>query len=1192
MAVAKHPAKCPKCGGRLEYESAVDERIVCPSCQVLLSVPGKAKLSDRVDPLVGETLGEFGIMELLGRGGMGAVYKARQASLDRLVAIKILPRAFSRDASFIERFSREARDAAAVNHPNIIQIYAVGEARGFQYIAMEIVDGESLAELLKREGRLAPERAIDMLKQVAAALARAHGAGIVHRDIKPSNILLAPDGLVKVADFGLAKRSGTDVSVTHTGALMGTPLYFPPEAARGERYDARSDLYSLGATFYHVLAGRPPFEGGNAIELAVKHTEGQVPPLAEAAPEASPALCRIIHRLLRKSPGERYQSAEELLEALGRVEARRTTCQAEPTRTMPGTARASLVERHHAKEQRRKKGILLAAGGALAALLLVVGLLLFSGKGEVAQPPLGRRSPPGEAGPAPAPQPPTPATQPPTPPSVVKPPSTKPATRGAQPPPAVPAWEAAWNETVAKAKALAQQGRYGEATKSCQTLADLFDDAQLKDRAQKAVSDIYAQADAAYGGLERQAKQLLTEKKFEEARAALRPVVERFGLPLKADEAKKLLAEIDAAEKGKQPEPQPPQPQPQPAEDEKATAARKAEAEKRRLADERYAKALEQAEALVQAWDFPAAADALAKLSFEEKDLAARLATRRDELDRLAKLKARMIQRINSAQPPLRRSSLVITGINADLVKADEKGITARLLNGKTELHEWKTLTARSVRQLVQVTIDKQSADEWLAAGLLLLCTRTPTTEHRTPALDPAQALAAEEAFDKARALGASVDRYLDPLAGPAFAKAKALLDKKQYTEAEAALSTLEAKYAKTPWLDAHRADLAAAREQIKASLATIEADKLYAQAVRLFKDAEAAKAPADERKKNDLLLELKAVVEKLRTDFPKTPPVTEEGRKPNFAELLEKTRTVGKVITVRKDGKGDFKAVQDAINAAPPNSLIEIQDNGPYNEFLVIPAQKQGIGLRGKKGFWPLITSAGLKSETENLVEVNAPGTCLEHLILAHTVARDEKSLQPDQGRTIRSRAPELKVENCAILGGGAFMEAAAELKSFILLGPFERPSATLKGAGIIGMENGLLTGVFTAGVLRARCCTIVGRMVSTAGLGGIAGTVGPGPNDSVIRQIESPSWEQPLQWCAVYGKPPVLGGLGLGANCLTSDPQFRDPANYDYRLRPTSPCRRKASDGGDLGCRWTPEMVELLEKVLDLRKKGIIKF
>ena len=327
--MAKQPAKCSNCGSPLEQAPAVGGSTLCAKCRTWLEGPGRDQAAPNSesptepippphthDPLIGQTLGEFEIVGLAGRGGMGAVYKARQPSLDRFVAIKVLPQHMATDANFVERFRREARAAAAVRHPNIIEIHAVGTSRGHQYIAMEFIEGETLGDVLEREGKLSADRALAMLKQVASALARAHAAGILHRDIKPSNILIDATGWAKVADFGLAKQADTDVNITIAGRPLGTPLYIPPEAARGQRLDERSDLYSLGVTFYQVLAGRPPFLGTTSAELILKHAEQQAVPLADLVPDTPPELCDIIHRLLRKEPADRTQSADELLEAL------------------------------------------------------------------------------------------------------------------------------------------------------------------------------------------------------------------------------------------------------------------------------------------------------------------------------------------------------------------------------------------------------------------------------------------------------------------------------------------------------------------------------------------------------------------------------------------------------------------------------------------------------------------------------------------------------------------------------------------------------------------------------------------------------------------------------------------------------------------------------------------------------------
>jgi serine/threonine protein kinase/formylglycine-generating enzyme required for sulfatase activity len=391
-------AKCPKCGHRLDFDSAVGERLTCSGCGVTLKVPGKSKASSESqiptqfasrpppgDPLIGVTLREFEVQELLGRGGMGAVYKGVQPSLGRPVAIKVLPKKLAEDSSFVERFRREGRAAAAISHPHIIEVFSVGEDKGHQFIAMEFIDGEGLDQVLKRERHLSPDRALELMKQVADALARAHAHGILHRDIKPANILIDKYGSAKVADFGLAKQTDTDVSITVTGQTLGTPLYIPPEAARGQHPDARADIYSLGATFYQALAGRPPFQGTSASELIIKHVEQRVPPLQQLAPDAPPALCRVIHRCLRKAPAQRYQDASQLLEALQRVEARLATSEAERTQAKPVTHHPSAEDRQAAKKKAKRRNIVLA-GSIGSALLLALVLLLTLGGGKDTEP--------------------------------------------------------------------------------------------------------------------------------------------------------------------------------------------------------------------------------------------------------------------------------------------------------------------------------------------------------------------------------------------------------------------------------------------------------------------------------------------------------------------------------------------------------------------------------------------------------------------------------------------------------------------------------------------------------------------------------------------------------------------------------------------------------------------------------------
>jgi predicted Ser/Thr protein kinase len=327
----------------------------------------------------GKRVGGYEILEKLGSGGMGTVFKARQLNIDRIVALKILPEALAQDEASLKRFTREARAAAAASHPNIVEVHDIGQDGATHYIAMEFVDGESLADAIRREGRLAPERALEVMTQVTAAIAEAHDRGVLHRDIKPSNILLTKKGRVKVADFGLAKRLGADVTITETGQPLGTPLYLPPEVARGEPFDRRSDLYSLGATFYHALAGRPPYEGRNATEVALKQVQGGHVPLGQAVPGVPPALCEVVERLLKTRPLDRYQDAREVFEALGRAGMEIKSCDA--TRAGRRRADRSLILR-----KTRSVLLLLAAAASVAVMVCATWWAVAPGRGDGRQP--------------------------------------------------------------------------------------------------------------------------------------------------------------------------------------------------------------------------------------------------------------------------------------------------------------------------------------------------------------------------------------------------------------------------------------------------------------------------------------------------------------------------------------------------------------------------------------------------------------------------------------------------------------------------------------------------------------------------------------------------------------------------------------------------------------------------------------
>ena len=271
-----------------------------------------------LDPLIGSFFdGRYKIVRKLGAGGMANVYLAEDQELGRRVAIKILNDRHANDDQFVERFRREAKNAAALSHPNIVSIYDRGEAEGTYYIAMEYLDGRSLKELIVTRGPAPVPVAVDYARQILSALRFAHRHGIVHRDIKPHNVLVDGEGRVKVTDFGIARAGASQM--TEAGSIVGTAQYLSPEQARGTNVDQRSDLYSLGVVLYELLTGSAPFGGDTPVEIAMKHLSQVPEPPSVKRPNLPHDLDLLVVRALAKDPDDRYQSAEEMDADLERV---------------------------------------------------------------------------------------------------------------------------------------------------------------------------------------------------------------------------------------------------------------------------------------------------------------------------------------------------------------------------------------------------------------------------------------------------------------------------------------------------------------------------------------------------------------------------------------------------------------------------------------------------------------------------------------------------------------------------------------------------------------------------------------------------------------------------------------------------------------------------------------------------------
>ncbi len=325
------------------------------------------------DPLIGRVIERCRILSRIAHGGMGVVYLAEHTALKRRVALKILPAEVARDRDYVARFRREAVAAARLEHPNIIQVYDVGEHEGMPFMVRQYVEGLSLAEILKSSGRLDPKEAARVAREVARGLSAAHAQGVVHRDIKPENILVSENGEVRLGDFGIALDPDASGASPAKDLLVGTPYYLSPEQAEGKKSDARSDLYSLGVTLYSMVTGRVPFTGPSVAAVLYKHVHEAPRRPSASARDLPPYFEDVILRLMKKKPADRYQTAEEAERDLDRY--LRGVYPRAKRETVP-------TGRWARKSGPPRAAIWTAAGAALALLILLVSILTRPGKTE------------------------------------------------------------------------------------------------------------------------------------------------------------------------------------------------------------------------------------------------------------------------------------------------------------------------------------------------------------------------------------------------------------------------------------------------------------------------------------------------------------------------------------------------------------------------------------------------------------------------------------------------------------------------------------------------------------------------------------------------------------------------------------------------------------------------------------------
>ena len=323
----------------------------------------------------------YTVIERVGSGGMGTVFKARQLSMDRIVALKILNERYSNNAEFVDRFIREARAAGKLNHPNVIHVHDISRANGRHYFSMEFIDGPSVRELLKKEKRLEVNKALDIVLQAAKALEFAHENRIVHRDIKPDNIMLTREGIVKIADLGIAKTFEEGPTTGKDNRhVLGTPHYMAPEQALGKAIDHRADIYSLGATFYHMVTGHTPFSGTSPQEILKAHVQASLPPIQELNKDVPDPVCFIIERMMAKLPEKRYATMTRLIEDVGRVQSGRvkgieridaeeTSVQRAITGARPGAPKSPTVKAPRARARLSRDEMATGVYGAVGRIM-------------------------------------------------------------------------------------------------------------------------------------------------------------------------------------------------------------------------------------------------------------------------------------------------------------------------------------------------------------------------------------------------------------------------------------------------------------------------------------------------------------------------------------------------------------------------------------------------------------------------------------------------------------------------------------------------------------------------------------------------------------------------------------------------------------------------------------------------------
>jgi serine/threonine protein kinase/tetratricopeptide (TPR) repeat protein len=1119
----------------------------------------------------GLVLGEYVVLEKIGAGGMGEVLKARHRRMDRLVAIKVLPAKTMKSPDAVSRFQREVRAAAKLEHANIVTAYDAGESEGIHFLAMQFVDGQDLASLVQEHGPLSVEQAVEVTIQAAKGLDYAHGLGVVHRDVKPGNLLLHKDGTVKILDMGLARlgalpdaQTAVSEHLTGRGQVLGTCEYMAPEQAEDTHSaDHRADIYSLGCALYRLLTGDTPYKGDTLITILLAHREGTIPSLCEARPDVPGELDAVYQKMLSKNPEDRYQSMAEVVTALetcltpepvgGAAESSTDSALRNFLQNLPQTSVAAehkpkpgheetmmarveeetaggVGEQPAVASGRKKRMLVGIGGGAIGLVLLVVLVMALSGGGDQGP------DKPSEV---------TKAEEK-TPKDTAPPRTTKPVQASLI---------IHWPEQDRAGAKLDLDGEDQDIAELQHGLDQLRVSLNPGDHTvwlARRGYEPFERKFAVEAGEEFILEPVWKEFSPEVASADVEPESQQSE-PTMEPESEPEASTVAQAQPPPEPEPETvPSDETadaQPAKPPATTAEIDPALKRQQELEAKFTKTMEPVEAKVAEWDFIGAATVLNQVRFDDKELTTRLSLRREELQRLAKLKERIVAKIQTADPPLKKTELKLHGMGGNVTGADDAGITATLISGKEEMTSWNDLSQEATSKVLQLVIDRNSGDDWLAGGLLAFTTGDATL--------------AEELFDQAAANGMNISPYLITLASASFSKAVALLAEKEFLRAVTALEHVREKYGRLPWFEVNRKSFDVALSVAKDGAFQSDAEQLYQKAAELFE--------------KEQLFDLREVVGKLKLEYAESRAVTDENRKPSLTEMADAIANLGRKIIVRLDGKGDFTSIQMAVENAPSGSLIEIQDDGPYNEKILIPPERSRLIVRGIKGRWPVITWVGPKRDPNSLIAVQANEITLERLTLinvdipsrtGHCVycveagpitMRSTISFMRNSSRTVfLHTGRENTVEGCLFLTDVELYRTSV------------RDSLALGGIAFADNACRLRSSTVASTLLLRDCPTTV--------------------VDSIIGEIslnpDAPDHE--IQNCAFIASRVPAGS----ENSFAAIPQFPNPNMLDYSLAPTSPCKGKASDGGDLGVRYTPEMIEMCQIALKLRAQGVIDF